>query len=67
MGTTQSAIARLEGGRVSPSVETLRRYSFYNRLKDLNRTAGKFRSDTWFINTLLLSLCKVIKMINALQ
>lgn len=26
MGTTQSAIARLEGGRVSPSVETLRRY-----------------------------------------
>ena len=27
MGTTQSAIARLEGGRVSPSVETLRRYA----------------------------------------
>ena len=26
IGTTQSAIARLEGGRVSPSVETLRRY-----------------------------------------
>ena len=27
MGTTQSAIARLEGGRVSPSVETLHRYA----------------------------------------
>ncbi|MDZ4312613.1 MAG: helix-turn-helix transcriptional regulator [Cypionkella sp.] len=27
MGTTQSAIARLEGGRVSPSVETLRKYA----------------------------------------
>lgn len=27
MGTTQSAIARLEGGRVSPSVATLRRYA----------------------------------------
>ena len=27
MGTTQSAIARLEGGRLSPSVETLRRYA----------------------------------------
>lgn len=27
MGTTQSAIARLEGGAVSPSVETLRRYA----------------------------------------
>lgn len=27
MGTTQSAIARLEGGRVSPTVETLRRYA----------------------------------------
>ena len=27
MDTTQSAIARLEGGRVSPSVETLRRYA----------------------------------------
>ncbi len=27
LGTTQSAIARLEGGRVSPSVETLRRYA----------------------------------------
>lgn len=26
-GTTQSAIARLEGGRVSPSIETLRRYA----------------------------------------
>ncbi len=27
LGTTQSAIARLEGGRVSPSVETLRKYA----------------------------------------
>ena len=27
MGTTQSAIARMEGGRVSPSVDTLRRYA----------------------------------------
>jgi DNA-binding XRE family transcriptional regulator len=27
MGTTQSAIARLEGGGVSPTVETLRRYA----------------------------------------
>lgn len=27
MGTTQSAIARLESGRVSPSVDTLRRYA----------------------------------------
>ncbi len=27
VGTTQSAIARLEGGRVSPSVSTLRRYA----------------------------------------
>ena len=26
-GTTQSAIARLEGGRVSPSLATLRRYA----------------------------------------
>lgn len=26
-GTTQSAIARLEGGRVSPSIETLGRYA----------------------------------------
>lgn len=26
-GTTQSAIARLEGGRVSPTVETLRKYA----------------------------------------
>ena len=26
-GTTQSAIARLEGGSVSPSVETLRKYA----------------------------------------
>ena len=27
MGTTQSAVARLEGGRVSPTVETLQRYA----------------------------------------
>lgn len=27
LGTTQSAIARLEGGKVSPSLTTLRRYA----------------------------------------
>lgn len=27
IGTTQSAIARLEGGRVSPSLSTLRKYA----------------------------------------
>jgi ribosome-binding protein aMBF1 (putative translation factor) len=27
LGTTQSAVARLEGGRVSPTVATLRRYA----------------------------------------
>ena len=27
MGTTQSAVARLEGGRVSPTGETLRKYA----------------------------------------
>ena len=27
LGTTQSAVARLEGGRVSPSVATLQRYA----------------------------------------
>lgn len=27
MGTTQSAIARLESGRVSPTVETLQKYA----------------------------------------
>ena len=27
LGTTQSAIARLEGGRISPSVATLQRYA----------------------------------------
>jgi len=27
MGTTQSTIARLEGGRVNPSMATLRRYA----------------------------------------
>lgn len=27
IGTTQSAIARLEGGKLSPSVRTLRRYA----------------------------------------
>ena len=33
MGTTQSAIARLEGGRVSPSVETLRRCGVGKQLR----------------------------------
>ena len=27
LGTTQSAVARLEGGKVSPSIATLRRYA----------------------------------------
>ena len=27
IGTTQSAIARLEGGKISPSISTLRRYA----------------------------------------
>ncbi len=27
LGTTQSAVSRLEGGRVSPSLATLRRYA----------------------------------------
>lgn len=27
IGTTQSAIARLEGGKISPSIATLRRYA----------------------------------------
>ncbi len=27
LGTTQSAVARLEGGKISPSVATLRRYA----------------------------------------
>ena len=27
MGPTQSAVARLEGGRVSPTVDTLRKYA----------------------------------------
>jgi len=27
LGTTQSAIARLEGGRISPSIATLQRYA----------------------------------------
>jgi predicted transcriptional regulator len=27
IGTTQSAIARLEGGKVSPSISTMRRYA----------------------------------------
>ena len=27
LGTTQSAVARLEGGRVTPSLATLRRYA----------------------------------------
>jgi transcriptional regulator with XRE-family HTH domain len=33
MGTTQSAIARLEGGGVSPSLATLRRYAAAAGLK----------------------------------
>lgn len=33
MGTTQSAIARLEGGGVSPSLTTLRRYAAAAGLK----------------------------------
>ena len=27
LGTTQSAVARMEGGRVSPSIATVRRYA----------------------------------------
>ncbi len=27
LGTTQSAVARMEGGRVSPSIATIRRYA----------------------------------------
>ncbi len=45
MGTTQSAIARLEGGRVSPSVETLRRYAVadveYRVIEEMIRTRSE--------------------------
>lgn len=27
LGTTQSAVARMEGGRISPSIATIRRYA----------------------------------------
>lgn len=43
LGTTQSAIARLEGGRVSPSLATLRRYAEATGARltiDLQRVGG---------------------------
>lgn len=43
IGTTQSAVARLEGGHVSPSLSTLRRYAEATgaRLKiDIDLTTG---------------------------
>ena len=43
IGTTQSAIARLEGGRLSPSVRTLRRYAEATGMRltfGLERTDG---------------------------
>ena len=43
LGTTQSAIARLEGGRVSPSLKTLRRYAEATGTK---LTVGLVRADT---------------------
>ena len=43
LGTTQSAIARLEGGGVSPSFATLRRYAEATGTK---LTVGLVRADT---------------------
>ena len=42
LGTTQSAIARLEGGRVSPSFATLRRYA---EATGTRLTVGLVRAD----------------------
>lgn len=42
LGTTQSAIARLEGGRVSPSSATLRRYA---EAPGTRLTVGLVRAD----------------------
>ena len=42
LGTTQSAIARLEGGRVSPSFATLRRYA---KATGTRLTVGLARAD----------------------
>ena len=42
LGTTQSAIARLEGGRVSPSFTTLRRYA---EATGARLTVGLVRAD----------------------
>ena len=42
IGTTQSAIARLEGGRVSPSFATLRRYA---EATGTRLTVGLVRAD----------------------
>ena len=42
LGTTQSAIARLEGGRVSPSFATLRRYA---EATGARLTVGLVRAD----------------------
>ena len=42
IGTTQSAVARLEGGRVSPSFATLRRYA---EATGTRLTVGLVRAD----------------------
>ena len=42
LGTTQSAVARLEGGRVSPSFATLRRYA---EATGTRLTVGLVRTD----------------------
>ena len=42
IGTTQSAIARLEGGKVSPSFATLRRYA---RATGTRLTVGLVQTD----------------------